>query len=33
MKNVLFDNGGRRSGMERRQFSYKLETVEKVQKG
>jgi len=29
MKNVLFDNGGRRSGTERRQFSYKLHIPER----
>jgi len=29
MKNVLFDNGGKRLGMERRQFSYKLHIPER----
>jgi len=29
MKNVLFDNGGRRSGTESRQFSYKLHIPER----
>ena len=29
MKNVLFDNGGRRLGMERRQFSYKRHIPER----
>jgi len=29
MKNVLFDNGERRLGMERRQFSYKLHIPER----